>query len=248
METVKSRTQAGLTLIEVLAVFAIIGVLAVLLLPVFSTAREKANRVSCANNLKQIGNAIMLYADDYQDHVPPVYPRLDGPGNYTHWAQTLVNLRYATPKIFVCPDDIFSSGQRSTAGSLSYALNIANSRLSDTDPTQSDYWIAGSRMSCSHLHASEVALVTEYYSEMILPTMRSPDNWSYVTGPKTLLTAADGNNHPPVSKHEHGVPMSGNYLFMDGRVEWVDHPEYRREMFPKVPLTAGVGPYGRLCP
>jgi prepilin-type N-terminal cleavage/methylation domain-containing protein/prepilin-type processing-associated H-X9-DG protein len=248
MRKLNSGCRSGFTLVEILAVIAIIGILAALLLPALSAARENANRATCANNLKQIGNAIILYADDYQDHVPPVYPKIEASGNYTHWAQTLVDGHYTTAKVFVCPDDGGFSAQRATAGTLSYGLCIANSRLSDTDPNQTDYWIAGSRTTCTLLKQSDVALVTEFYSEMTLPTMRGSDNLAYVTGPKSLIIAADGSNHQPLSKHDKGMPMAGNYLFLDGRVQWVEHPEYRREMFPKLPIIAGVGPMSRPCP
>ena len=66
----KSRTATGFTLIELLIVVAIIGILAALLFPVFSRARENGRRTSCLNNLKQLGTAFKMYAQDYDEHLP----------------------------------------------------------------------------------------------------------------------------------------------------------------------------------
>ncbi|HQK92160.1 MAG TPA: prepilin-type N-terminal cleavage/methylation domain-containing protein [Armatimonadota bacterium] len=60
-------TKRGFTLIELLVVIAIIAILAAILFPVFAKAREKARQTSCLSNLKQIGNATMMYVQDYDE-------------------------------------------------------------------------------------------------------------------------------------------------------------------------------------
>jgi prepilin-type processing-associated H-X9-DG protein/prepilin-type N-terminal cleavage/methylation domain-containing protein len=64
------RSSSGFTLIELLIVIAIIALLAAILFPVFARARENARRTSCASNLKQIGIAVQMYAQDNDERMP----------------------------------------------------------------------------------------------------------------------------------------------------------------------------------
>lgn len=68
------RRKSGFTLIELLVVIAIISILASMLFPAFSRARESARKIACVSNLKQVGIGVMLYTQDFDERYPMGYP------------------------------------------------------------------------------------------------------------------------------------------------------------------------------
>lgn len=69
-----AQRRSGFTLIELLVVIAIISILASMMFPTFSRARESARRIVCISNMKQIGLGIMQYTQDYDERYPIGYP------------------------------------------------------------------------------------------------------------------------------------------------------------------------------
>ncbi len=82
-------TRSGFTLIELLVVIAIIAILAAILFPVFAQAREKARAISCLSNMKQMGTAIMMYVQDY-DELFPYAAILNPDGSRTDWRMAIL--------------------------------------------------------------------------------------------------------------------------------------------------------------
>jgi len=108
----------GFTLIELLVVIAIVAILAAILFPVFARAREKARQASCTSNLKQIGTAMMMYVQDYDEVLPDLLMGRDTgiSANYRAW-NAVVMPYVANSQVFVCPSAVgWASSKISTYG------------------------------------------------------------------------------------------------------------------------------------
>lgn len=97
------KRRSAFTLIELLVVIAIIAILAAILFPAFARARENARRASCISNQKQIGLALTMYIQDYDEKLPR-YRYLGGPGATVDksWAQVLYPY-IKNSQVFICP-------------------------------------------------------------------------------------------------------------------------------------------------
>jgi prepilin-type N-terminal cleavage/methylation domain-containing protein/prepilin-type processing-associated H-X9-DG protein len=134
----------GFTLIELLVVIAIIAILAAILFPVFSRAREKARQSSCGSNLRQVQLAIAQYAQDYDERHPTTWFTTnlqqwnDWPGVY-QWEEAV--LPYVkNDQLFVCP----------SASAIRYVPDTNLAGVDDPPPPRGGYAgnTAYSRGSC----------------------------------------------------------------------------------------------------
>ena len=94
------RSFRGFTLIELLVVIAIIAILAAILFPVFAKAREKARQASCSSNLKQLALGALMYAQDYDELLMPLY--YDAPLGMS-WAVNFLQPYVKNMNVVECP-------------------------------------------------------------------------------------------------------------------------------------------------
>jgi len=195
-----NRKQYGFTLIELLVVIAIIAILAAILFPVFARARENARKANCLSNMKQLGLAVMQYAQDYDEVLPPTYN--GGSTTYTlpngnqHTGAVLwPTLLYPYVKntgVYVCPSDP-KKWTGTYTGEMSYGMNTFQKGMA-------------------------LATITNPSETMFLAEAGGGD--SYVldgdpggTNEEMLGSAA----YPMVPRHGDGLTS----LFCDGHAKWM---------------------------
>jgi len=197
------RTRA-FTLIELLVVIAIIAILAAILFPVFAKAREKARQASCQSNLKQIGLAILMYAQDYDEmlvrhcYQPPSgsYPWLAAVQPYVkNW------------QLYMCPDN---SGWRNEAmGCGGYSYNL--SRLAN-----------GTTVGCAERKMADIPKPASLL--MVTEGQDAGNAIAWVGYWYRETNTADPSNLHPVGRHNEG----SNICFVDGHVKWLRQDNIRQ--------------------
>ena len=108
--------KKGFTLIELLVVMAIISILASMLMPALSSARERARRIACLSNIRQIGIALIMYSDDWEESFP-YYHSIAGT---RYDLDLLYGTYFDNDGIFKCPSDVNIPKPLQDDGSFGY--------------------------------------------------------------------------------------------------------------------------------
>ncbi len=230
--------QRGFTLIELLVVIAIIAILAAILFPVFGRAREKARQTSCLSNEKQIGLALIQYAQDYDQGLPAWNEYFGGhPNDITDDGSAVASrsrgdANQGTGGWQAKLNPYVKSGNPLDA-SRNTGVWHCPSQGSNGDPENNSSGVLnasyGMQMHIARWDTQNLAAIPglPYYQYPSLVAMDIPSNTIYVGD-----GGSDGRIGSPRSQYFAGginktaeIPIrhndGANYLFADGHAKWL---------------------------
>ncbi len=178
--------KRGFTLIELLVVIAIIAILAAILFPVFARAREKARQASCLSNCKQMGLAILMYAQDYDE---TICPYVDSGYNFSTMAWWVVIDPYIkNDQIRKCPSQrgtgysdygvvyphVSGVGNAKTLGDIEYPTETA--MLTETEAQNANGRYGNLYLCYCPFHYAEGSISWAYYHGLAWPGRHNEGN------------------------------------------------------------------------